>query len=121
MERLHSTQSGGPARGVNFGALGPPPARTAAPVLASLPGPTHRQLLKRYADAKAAKRKEILSQDSIRLFSIVFAYYRPGPGFLAGHTLAAGTLNAKITPGGDTWSERLASLSAAPEPFENRL
>lgn len=78
------------------------PARPALR-LASLPGKAHTDLLRDFADADSRKRREMLAAERPRLFSIVFANYRPGPAWLPGHNLADGALSARISPGGETW------------------
>ena len=112
-EHLHSAGAATvPGDGIMFGVLGAP-GHPATVRLASLPGPSHRELLEKFAKSGSERRSEILSKETIKLFSIVFAQYRPGPAFLAGHKLAPDALGAKITPGGVTWQAYLTSLDPA--------
>jgi V8-like Glu-specific endopeptidase len=118
---LHSMRPAGGGGKVTFGALGP--ARTGPPTvsLASLPGKAHRELLKKFADAGTNQRKELARTEHIRLYSIVFANFRPGPAFLAGHQLAADALNARIEPGGETWQTRVANLACSSAAFAKNI
>lgn len=125
-ERLHSAPAGVAAKDrITFGALGAPASPAAlgqAVRLASLPGPAHRKLLEKFAHAGSEMRNEILKQQSVKLFSIIFAQYRPGPAFLPGHKLAPDALDAKVTPGGKTWRDYLISLDPMqPAGFESRV
>lgn len=109
-EQLHSAP--GSPGGTDFSPGGAPP--TAAGMgdrgitLASLQN--NRKLILDFANAGSEKRAELAVTEEVRLYSIIFALYRPGPAFRQGHSLATGALDAKIAPGGQTWLDQIHLL-----------
>jgi hypothetical protein len=81
--------------------------------------PPYQDLLEDFANANAARRAKLADEQRVKLFSIVFALYRPGPAFCKGHTLEPDALRSKITPGGKTWKKVLKDLDPA-RPAETR-
>ncbi|OAI56243.1 hypothetical protein AYO49_04665 [Verrucomicrobiaceae bacterium SCGC AG-212-N21] len=82
--------------------------------LASRQISAQQKTIKSFQDASQVKRDEMLASDAgLRLFSVIFAEYRPGPAFQKDHALRAGTLDKRITPGGATWESKVNRNSIA--------
>jgi len=97
--RLHSTgQTKG--RGPVLDSLGPPRSGRRKVILASLPGREEFDVVKRIAASGAAKQRELINAYRPQLYSIVFAHYRPGIPFPAGHLLGSDTLTQRINRSG---------------------
>src|SRR4051794_40121480 len=107
-ERLYSVNAGRPRGGIRFGVADAKTEPGLKISLASLHA--ERGLLMDFAAATESKRKIIAERESVRLFSIVFANYRPGPAFGVGHKLDNDALKARIEPGGQSWAAKLAAL-----------
>lgn len=100
--------------GMHLAALIEPPDPGSAgpdqPILASLLEHIDTRLLDRLHDAGTKKRRELLEEERVKLFSIVFALYRPAAPFRNQHVLDDTSLLARIWPGGETWADALAKF-----------
>lgn len=104
---LHGTDADGGGSELTLGVLGAPSAGPLdKPVLASL-GVEHLDLLRRFTEASSQRRSELARIGQLKLFSIIYANYRPAPAWLTNHLLPPGALTEKINPGGKTWREVL--------------
>jgi hypothetical protein len=68
--------------------------------------------MKAFNDASTAKRLAMWenSSERIKLYSIIFAEYRPAPALNVGHVLGLNALPSRISPGGQTWDEIVKCL-----------
>ncbi len=121
VERLHSLKPAAATGSISFGVLGPSHAAATSVSLANQPGKAHRDLLKKFARTGSAQRAELARTENIRLYSIVFANFRPGPAFLSGHRLAPDALNARVEPGGETWQTRIIKLTGSSAAFAKNI
>jgi hypothetical protein len=62
-----------------------------------------RAVLGSFRDATEAKRSEMFLTERLKLFSVIFAEFRPGPAYRKNHEILPTMLQQRTHPGGPTW------------------
>lgn len=116
--KLHSTSAGATRGGLTFGVHAPKPADADAKALLTLASnrlTEQKEVIKNFNDAADGKREEMLQTEHVqlKLFSIIFEYFRPGPAFRASQLWLPGAFAAVTEPGGPSWDSIISGKTVA--------